>query len=229
MKAVILGGGQGKRLRPLTDNLPKPLIPVLHKPIIIRQIEWLRRYGIVEFILSIGYLKEKIIELLRNGYRFRVSISYVFEDEPLGTGGGLLNTYSILAREKQFYVLNGDIITDLDPTILEKSLGEDNVGAIALVPLRSNYGIVEVDDKSRIQAFREKPNLNQYWINGGIYVLTPEVFNFLPERGDIEKTAFPVLAEKGKLRAVKYEPKVWRSIDTYKDIEETEQILSLIE
>jgi NDP-sugar pyrophosphorylase family protein len=91
LKAVILAGGQGKRLKPLTDSTPKPLIPVAGKPIVAWQIEWLRRYGVEQFILSIGYLKEKFIEALGSGRRYGVHVSHVVEEEPLGTAGGLKN------------------------------------------------------------------------------------------------------------------------------------------
>ncbi len=230
MKAVILDGGQGKRLRPLTDSLPKPLINVAGKPIVVRQIEWLKSNGVEEFILSIGYLREKFVNSLGNGSELGVRISYVFEDKPLGTGGGLRNAKIRLDMKENFYVVNGDIITDIKPQRLVENLGEDSLGVIALVPLRSSYGIVEVDKELRILDFKEKPCLDQYWINAGLYLLRPEVLDYLPEIGDIEKTAFPILAKEGKLMAVKYEkPGIWKSIDTYKDIEEIETELKMYE
>lgn len=228
MKAVILAGGQGKRLRPLTDSVPKPLITVAGKPIVVRQIEWLKSHDVKEFILSIGYLREKFMDALGSGRKLGVHISYIVEDEPLGTGGGLRNAKLLLDKEEYFYVVNGDIITDIDPTILIEELKEDTVGAIALVPLPSPYGIVEVNGESKILDFKEKPLLTRYWINAGVYIFKPEVFNYLPDKGDIEKTTFPTLAKKGKLKAVKYQkPNLWKSIYTYKDIEEVEAALNL--
>jgi glucose-1-phosphate thymidylyltransferase len=230
LKAVILGGGQGKRLRPLTESLPKPLIHVAGKPIVVRQIEWLKSNGVEEFILSIGYLREKLVNFLGNGSELGVRISYVFEDKPLGTGGGLRNARFKLDMKEDFYVVNGDIITDMKPQKLVENLKEDALGVIALVPLRSSYGIVEVDRELRILDFKEKPCLDQYWINAGLYLLRPEVLDYLPEIGDIEKTAFPKLAKEGKLMAVKYEKScMWKSIDTHKDIEEIETELKMYE
>jgi len=223
LKAVILGGGQGKRLRPLTESVPKPLITVAGKPIVVRQIEWLKSYGVEEFIIAIGYLREKLVDFLGNGSKLGVHVSYVFEDKPLGTGGGLRNARFTLDKVEHFYVVNGDIITDIDPERLVQNLKGDAVGVIALVPLHSSYGIVKVNKEFRILDFKEKPLLNKYWINAGLYLLRPEVFSYLPEIGDIEKTAFPILAEKGKLMAVKYgKPGLWKSVDTFKDIEEIE-------
>ncbi len=224
MKAVILAGGQGKRLRPLTSEVPKPLIPINNKPIILWQIEWLKKHGINEFLICVGYLKEKIINALGNGSRYGVKIGYVVEEEPLGTGGAIKNAEAFLRNEEGFFVLNGDIITNLDPMKLTE-LDDKCIGAIALVPLPSPYGVVEIDENSYIRAFREKPVLKDYWINAGIYYFKPEIFNYLPHRGDIEKTTFPELAKRKLIKAVKYINVLWKSIDTYKDLEEASLIL----
>ncbi|WP_048191560.1 nucleotidyltransferase family protein [Pyrolobus fumarii] len=227
MKAAILAGGYGKRLRPLTSDRPKPLVEVAGKPIIVWQIEWLKNHGITEIIVLAGYLYSRLIEYLGNGSRFGVKIAYVIEEEPLGTGGALKNAEHLLRGEEYFLVLNGDIITNLDPLKLVKKLSEheDAVGAIAAVPLRSPYGILRIDEGERIQEFVEKPILREYWINAGVYVMRPAIFDYLPERGDIEKTTFPVLAQQRKLIALRYHDVFWRSIDTYKDVEEVSKEL----
>ena len=221
MKAAILAGGYGKRLRPYTETTPKPLVEVAGKPILVWQMEWLKRFGINEFVLLVGYLKEKIIDYIGSGARFGVRVTYVVEDRPLGTAGALKNAEAVLRSEKVFLVLNGDIITNLDPRrLVEKLLDTPGaVGVIASVPLRSPYGILEVSG-DRVVSFREKPLLKDYWINAGVYAFKPEIFDYLPEQGDIEVTAFPKLASEGKLYTVKYENVYWRSIDTHKDVEE---------
>ncbi len=221
MKAAILAGGYGKRLRPYTETTPKPLVEVAGKPILVWQMEWLKKYGITEFVLLVGYLKEKIIDYIGSGARFGVSVTYVVEDKPLGTAGALKNAESVLKSEKVFLVLNGDILTNLDPRKLVEKLEEEPeaVGVIASVPLRSPYGILEVKG-DRVVSFREKPLLRDYWINAGVYAFKPKVFEYLPDHGDIEVTAFPRLAEEGKLFTVKYDNVYWRSIDTHKDVEE---------
>ncbi len=222
MKAVILAGGYGKRLRPYTENTPKPLVEVAGKPILVWQIEWLKKYGVLEYVILVGYLKEKIIEYLGSGSKLGVHVTYVVEDTPLGTAGALKNAEPFLRNEEVFLVLNGDIITNLDPRPLISALrsGKNVIGAIASVPLRSPYGIIEVDADGFVKSFREKPVLQDYWINAGVYAFTPEIFNYLPERGDIERATFPKLAEKRKIVAVYYTSAYWRSIDTLKDIEE---------
>jgi len=223
LMAVVLAGGQGRRLRPLTDVVPKPLVEVGGRPIIEWQIGWLRRYGVDEFLVCAGYLKEKIICRLGNGSRLGVRIGYVVEDEPLGTGGALRNAEPFLRGEPGFYVVNGDILTDLDPRPLARLGGY--LASLALVPLRSPYGIVETEG-DRVTAFREKPLL-EHWVNAGVYYMTPQALKYMPEKGDLERTAFPQLAKEQKLKAVKYKAK-WKSIDTHKDLQEAEKIVKLL-
>ncbi|MHA1615846.1 MAG: nucleotidyltransferase family protein [Candidatus Njordarchaeales archaeon] len=228
MKALILAGGFGKRLRPYTENIPKPLVRVKGKPILVHQIEWLKKFGIRDIVLAVGYLKEKVIEEIGSGKNFGVRVAYVVEEEPLGTAGAIKNAENVLHNEKFFFVLNGDIITDIDlNVIIDKILnsGHNVLGVLALVPLPSPYGIIEIDDEGRILQFREKPVLRNYWINAGVYCFRPEIFEYLPEKGDIERTAFPKLAEEGKLLAVPFENVFWKAIDTHKDIEEAEKLL----
>jgi glucose-1-phosphate thymidylyltransferase len=222
--ALILAGGYGKRLRPLTDDKPKPLVEVAGKPIIMWQIEWLKKHGITDFVVLAGYRKEKIIESLGSGSKLGVSVSYVIEDEPLGTGGAIKNARLIYSSQEFFIVVNGDIITNIDVEPLFDSLKGDPqaVAAMALVQLRSPYGIVETDNFNHVISFKEKPIIGNYWINAGVYVMRSSIVEYLPDRGDIERTAFPKLAAEGKLIAVKYEltKNYWKSIDTYKDLEE---------
>lgn len=229
MKAAILAGGFGKRLRPLTDEKPKPLIEVAGKPIISWQIEWLRYHGIRDLVILVGYKKNLVIDELGSGSRYGVKISYVVEEEPLGTGGALKNAESLLKKEEAFLLVNGDIITDLDPGDLVKSLGEEPraVASIAVVPLRSPFGIVRVNSSGTVESFVEKPLIPEYMINAGVYAMRPEIFDYLPERGDIERTSFPRLASEGRLRAKIYGDKVyWRAIDTIKDMEEVSEDLA---
>ena len=229
MKAVILAGGFGKRLRPLTEERPKPLVEVAGKPILLWQIEWLKSYGIRDFVLLTGYLREKIIEYIGSGRKFDVRVSYTVEDEPLGTAGALKNAEAVLRGEDYFIVVNGDIITDLNPLKLVDELKRKNViVAIAAVPLRSPYGILEIDDDGYVKEFKEKPILEEYWINAGVYAMRSEILELLPEKGDIERTVFPQLAKERKLIAVRYRDVFWRSIDTHKDIEEASRELASV-
>ncbi|ALL00276.1 sugar phosphate nucleotidyltransferase [Pyrodictium delaneyi] len=220
-KAVILAGGFGKRLRPLTEDRPKPLVDVAGRPIIEWQILWLRSHGVREFVILLGYKWERLVERLGSGQRLGVRIAYVVEDEPLGTGGAIKNAEHLLKGEDYFIVLNGDIITNLDVNRLVAKLAnsKDALVAMALVPLRSPYGVVELDQEDHIVRFVEKPTLD-YWINAGVYAMKPGVLDYLPEKGDIERTAFPRLAEERRILGERFTDAYWRSIDTIKDLEE---------
>ena len=226
MKAVILAGGYGKRLKPYTENVPKPLLPVAGRSILEWQVKWLKHYGFEEILICAGYLKEKLVNEVGSGVKYGVRVGYVVEDEPLGTGGALKNAEHILRNDESFLLINGDILTDLDPNELLEDLEGRYLGAIALVQLPSPYGIVKFDEKTRkVISFVEKPRLMDYWINAGVYVFKREVFNYLPERGDIEKTALPRLADDGKLKAHLFENAFWMSIDSHKDLEEASKII----
>lgn len=223
MRALILAGGFGKRLAPLTNELPKPLLPVAGKPILVRQIEWLRGQGFSDFVLAVGYLRHKIFEALGDGRRLGVRIFYSVEEEPLGTAGAIKNAEPYL-EDDIFVATNGDIVTDLHVKPLLDALSDADA-AVALVPLRSPYGVVEFDESGRITSFREKPVLEGYYINAGVYAMRKEILKELPPRGNIEETTFPRLAERRRLKAVLYKDVFWRSIDTIKDLEEVEKIL----
>jgi mannose-1-phosphate guanylyltransferase len=219
MKAVILAGGLGKRLRPLTDERPKPMIEVLDQPIIEWQIKWFKKFRIEEIVICVGYLKEHIIDYIGSGTKFGVKVGYAVEEEPLGTGGALRNAQSLLggAEYDGFFMVNGDILTDLDPNILRDDMTSS---ALAVVPLRSPYGVIELDGSSNIIGFVEKPQIKDRWINAGVYYFGSEVFNYLPDSGNIEITALPAMIKDRKIRAIRYEKSFWRSIDSHKDIEE---------
>jgi NDP-sugar pyrophosphorylase family protein len=223
LKAVILAGGMGKRLRPLTDDRPKAMIEIQNIPIIERQIQWLSRFGIREIVVCVGHLKEKIITHLNDGRQFDVVIDYISEEEPLGTGGALRNAREKIVLDSQdegFFVINGDILTDIN-LIKLSDLGSNS---IALVNLRSTFGIVETKGNI-VSQFIEKPSIKDKWINAGIYFFSPQVFRYLPLLGNFELTTLPSLAKERKLKALKYAESYWRSIDSHKDVEEaTEEI-----
>ncbi|MFQ6134231.1 MAG: NDP-sugar synthase [Nitrososphaerales archaeon] len=220
MKGVILAGGFGKRLRPLTDSKPKPLIRVSGVPILLWQLNWLREHGIDDVVICAGYLKERIVNYIGDGDRFGVNAEYAIEETPLGTGGALKNAKNLLEGEESFVMLNGDILTNLDPQELYKRVDGRAEAAIAVVPLPSPYGIIDIEEDDTIRGFREKPLLEGYWINAGAYCLSSSILDDLPDKGNIETTTFPKLAETGAIKAVRYRDAFWRSIDSHKDIEE---------
>ena len=226
MKAVILAGGMGKRLRPLTDTIPKPMVPVAGKPVLQWQMDWLRAVGVDEFILCIGHLRQKVMEHFGDGSSSGIRVRYVIETEPLGTGGALKNAEPYFPKDESFFTLNGDVLSDLDlSVVLRQRESQGAIGALSLVPLPSPYGTVVTDDKDRVIQFLEKPRLRDHWINAGVYCFHPSIARYLPKKGSLELDVFPKLALEGKLSAAKYPECFWTSIDSPKDLEEASRVL----
>jgi mannose-1-phosphate guanylyltransferase len=218
---VILAGGLGKRLRPLTSDRPKPMIQINNTPIIELQVKWLKKFGITDIIILVGHLKEKIKHHLADGKKFGVNISYIEENEPLGTGGALKNAKDHIIKNGNgnsnsgFFVINGDILTNLDPF----TISEEGSMTLALVPLKSTFGIVETNG-DLVSKFVEKPFIEDKWVNAGVYYFSNEIFNYLPDNGNLETVTLPMLVEKQKLKAKKFSNNYWRSIDSHKDVDE---------
>ncbi|MGQ0376094.1 MAG: nucleotidyltransferase family protein [Nitrososphaerota archaeon] len=218
MKAVILAGGLGKRLRPITDYVPKPLIPINNITILERQIKYLKKFGINKFIVCTGYKTEQIRNFLDAKNNFGVEIKLVNEKNPLGTGGAIKNARKFI-DEKTFFVLNGDVITNININLMKNMLN-----SIAAVPLRTKFGIMDIKNDKVIR-FSEKKNISDYWMNAGIYYLSNKIINDLPKIGNVEETTFPAYAKQSLLSVVKFKNAAWYSIDSYKDIEECEEAI----
>jgi len=217
MKAILLSGGFGKRLKPLTDYLPKPLIPLCNYPIIEWQIQYFKKFGIKDIIICAGYRAEQIRKHLESK-NLGVRLEYSIEKEPLGTAGAIKKAVKHIDTEN-FFVANGDVITNLD---LKKLKTYEN--SVAVIPLRTIFGIVHLNG-TKVERFEEKPEMFDYWMNAGIYYLKKDIVKHLPMNGNLENTTFPVLAGDGKLNAIKYSNVFWKSIDSYKDMEDCESLM----
>lgn len=219
MITVILAGGLGKRLRPLTSDRPKPMIQINNTPIIELQVKWLKKSGITDIIVLVGHLREKIKHHLADGKKFGVNISYIEENVPLGTGGALKNAKDHIIQngnsDSGFFVINGDILTNLDPF----TISEKGSMTLALVPLKSTFGIVETNG-DLVSKFVEKPYIEDRWVNAGVYYFSNDIFDYLPDNGNLETVTLPMLVEKQKLKAKKFSNNYWRSIDSHKDVDE---------
>ena len=212
MKAIILAGGRGKRLKPVTDYVPKPLVPIKNIPIIEWQIRYLKKFGINEVIICTGY-KADMIESYLSMKKLGLKIKFSIEKTPLGTGGAIKKAGKLI-NEKSFFVINGDTITNID---LDKLANKKN--AIAAIELRTKYGILETES-DKIINFKEKKEITDTWMNAGIYHLQKDILKKLPIKGDIEKTVFPDYAKKGLLNTIKFKNVEWFSVDSFKDMEE---------
>lgn len=216
MKAMILAAGKGTRVRPITYTIPKPLIPILQKPVMEFLLELLRQHGFDQIMVNVSHLAHEIEGYFRDGQRFGVDIGYSFEGsivdgklvgEAVGSAGGLRKIQDFNAFfDDTFVVLCGDALIDLDLTAAVKQHRAN--GAIATVVTKkvpkedvSSYGVVVTDENSRIKSFQEKPSVEEALstdINTGIYIFEPEIFDYIPPKQefDIGGELFPKLVEK---------------------------------
>ncbi len=208
MKAIIIAGGKGERLRPLTDTLPKPMIEVAGKPIIEHIINLLKKNGITDFIFSLCYLPIKFKNYFGNGKRFGINIQYIYENEasPLGTAGNLSLARDLI--DSTFIVTYADILRDLN--IADMIKFHKNKKAFATLNIYKRFGenpksSVLFDKNNKITNFLERPkpnelNNNFVWANGSFYIFEPAIFNFIPHNKftDFGKDVFPKLLKDGK-------------------------------
>ncbi len=218
MRAVVLVGGFGTRLRPLTSTTPKQMLPVVDRPMIEWVLEHLGRYGVEEAVLSLGYRPDRFTERYRDDVCGGVHLRYAVEPEPLDTAGAVGFAARSAGIEERFVVVNGDVLTDLDLSALvefhERAGAE---GTIHLTPVEdpSRYGVVPTDETGRVIDFVEKPARGEAptnLINAGTYVLEPSVIERIPEGApiSIERVTFPAMAHEGTLYA-------WPSDDYWVD------------
>jgi len=203
MKAVIIAGGLGTRLRPLTYTTPKAILPIAGVPLVLRQIEFLRRYGMGEFILCVNHLSSKLKKVLEHEKKPGDKIHYCIEEKALGTGGAVKNAAGLFDSDP-LIVMNGDILTDLD---LKKAIkfhkDKQAKATIVLVSVEdpTNYGLVITGKSGRVERFIEKPSseiMTRSTINAGIYILDTSVFDDVPQAQEysFERELFPKLLEK---------------------------------
>lgn len=203
MKAIILAGGEGTRLRPLTLGTPKPVVPVVDRPFLTHQIDLLKTIGVTEIVFSVAYRPERIEAVFGDGSALGVHIHYAVEETPLGTGGAVKNAEGRL--DDVTIVFNGDVLTDVDlRAVVGRHRETDASATIVLTPVPnpSAYGLVEFDGDHRIRRFLEKPGPNEITtdtINAGIYVLQSRTLELMPPAVNysIERGFFPALLARG--------------------------------
>lgn len=224
MQALILAGGKGTRLRPLTVYTPKPIVPVVNRPFLLYQIDVLARAGIKDITLSLSYQPDKIEDLLGDGSEFGVNLRFVTEPSPMGTGGAY--KFAAESIRETTVVFNGDILTDVDVSgIIAFHREKQSEATLTLVPVEnpSAYGLVESGKDGKIKSFLEKPpaealkNLKVNTINAGIYILEPTILDLIPkdENCSFEYTVFPAILEQKKpFYAFVMKKNYWRDIGT---------------
>jgi mannose-1-phosphate guanylyltransferase len=203
VQAVILVGGEGTRLRPLTSGLPKPIVPLVDRPFIVYMLEWLRGHGVDDVVMSCGFMATQMREVLGDGSQFGIKLRFVEEPEPRGTGGALKFAEELL--DERFLVLNGDVLTDID--LGAQIAQHDRTGArgtLALVPVDdpTAYGLVRLADDGAVTEFVEKPRPDEVdtnMISAGAYVLEREILELVPpdRNVSIEREVWPALVGNG--------------------------------
>ncbi len=204
MKAVIMAGGEGTRLRPLTSMRPKPMIPIVNKPVMEHIIGLVKHHGITDVVATLAFMPQVIEDYFGDGEEWGMSITYAVEESPLGTAGSVKNAEDAL-KDGTFLVISGDALTDMNLTeVINFHNSHDGPVTIALkqVPDPLDFGVVITDDNGKIQRFLEKPTWGQVFsdtINTGIYVIDPMVFDFIPDGTpyDFSSELFPALMEAG--------------------------------
>ncbi len=229
MDALILAGGRGERLRPITDDIPKPMIKICGKPILEYQVNQLKNIGIDNIILLVSYKSDIIYNYFKNGDDFGINIKYSYEHNLLGRGGAIKKGMELI-NDKPFVVMNGDIITDFNINLLIDDFNtrinknKNHIVSLLSTIMVSPYGIMKVNNKNIVIQFKEKPIL-PYNINAGIYVMNHNIYHLLPNIGDHEMYTFPKLIETNSMSIV-INSNFWRSVDSFKDLNDVESFIS---
>lgn len=183
MNAVIMAGGRGQRLMPLTERIPKPMVKIIDKPVLEHVILLLRKHKIYDIALTVGYLSDRIISYFGNGENLGVNLTYFEEKTPLGTAGGVKNAENFLSDD--FFVLSGDAYSEIDLT-KAASFHKEKKSLFTLVvqphPDPTSFGVTEIDFENRVKNFVEKPSVSSpALVNTGIYVVNKKILSMIPD------------------------------------------------
>ena len=223
--AVIIAGGRGKRFEERTEDLPKPLIPVNERPILERIIEWLVKSGVERVIIGTAYKKEMIKNYFGDGNDFGIKIHYTEHDENGGTEDAFKAAIEQSGIEDEnFYAMNGDQITDLSLEDFGNiHIKNGAVVTLATVNLRTNFGIINIDENGKITEFKEKGEVRDKKMNSGFYVFNKKIRDFLKE-GNIEENTFKKLIKEKKMHSFHHEG-IWLTVNDKKELKNAEETL----
>jgi mannose-1-phosphate guanylyltransferase len=229
MKAIVCCGGMGTRLRPYTYSIPKPMLPLGNKPILEYVVRHLKRNGFTDLYFTVGYLKEQIIDYFGNGSKFGVKIQYSIENEEAGTAGSIIPLANWV--KEPFVVQMGDHLSRLN--IKQLYAFHKKQGGIASVALKRTgvpleYGIAKIDEQNKIISFEEKPIVRNY-VNAGVYVFSPKVFEYIRPHDDFAKHVFPrILEDKQQINGFVFDD-YWLDIGRPSDYEKVNELITLME
>lgn len=223
--AIVLSGGEGRRLRPITQYIPKMMVKVGDKMMLEWVIEWLRKNNVANLVLGVAYLKEKIIDHFGDGARFGVNIKYSVHSVEGGTAEGFRLAITRHVPDETFFALNGDQITDLRlADLYDVHARSGALATIAVVHPQLPFGVVSHDEGDFCNGFLEKPIMKDVLISSGIYVFQRSILNYLPEQGDVERTTFPSLAKSRSVMLYRHDG-LFLTVNSPRELEEAEQEL----
>lgn len=223
--AVVLAGGAGLRLRPLTKDQPKAMVRVLNKPILQWVVEWLKHCGIKHVVIGVAYRKETVMDYFGDGSKLGVKINYSVHSIDGETGRGFRLAINRFVNDDVFVAMNGDELTNFDLTEMTHfHCKHGHTATIAVTNPRSPFGVVKMSENGLILAFNEKPVISSLLVSTGVYVFSRDIEDYLPQKGRIEETTFPMLAKK-KLLGGYLMKETWLTVNTIKDLKLTESVL----
>lgn len=216
--AVVLVGGAGLRMRPLTEDLPKCMIPLHGKPLIFWILTWLKQHGLAHAVLGVSYRKEIVIDYIKKN-PLGIKVDFSEHSQEGETGEGFRLAIKRHVDDENFLAMNGDELTNLDiEKFVDFHLLSKAVGTVAVSPMQSPFAVLEIQGDNII-GFKEKPVLEDKLVSAGIYVFNHTITEYLPELGSIEKTTFPSLAQRRLIKAYRLsQNERWITINSIKDL-----------
>ena len=225
---MVLAGGRGLRLAPLTDSLPKALVRIHSKPLLEWVIEWLARNGVRDLVLGVAYESEKIMSYFGDGNRLGVRINYSVHTVEGGTAEGFRKAIDRYVNDETFVAMNGDELTNLNVgRLCDLHMRSGALATVAVTQLKSPFGIVRLDSDDRVIGFEEKVTIPGTYVSIGVYVFQREILGYIPKSGDIERATFPLLSQKKKLQAYKHDG-FWMTVNNLKELQEAEESVERI-
>lgn len=225
---MILAGGRGLRLAPLTDELPKALVRIRSRPLLEWVIRWLAANDVRDLVLGVAYEKEKIVDYFGDGSRLDVRIRYSAHSVEGGTAEGFHRAIDRYITDQVFLAMNGDELTDLDVRSLYRlHVKSGALATLAVTQFKSPFGIVRLDSNDRVVSFEEKATIPDTYMSIGVYAFGRDIVNYIPERGDIERTTFPTISGMNKLQAYRHDG-FWMTVNNLKELQEVEENIERI-
>lgn len=220
--AVVLAGGRGLRLAPLTNSVPKALVRIRSRPLLEWIVKWLAKNGVRELIVGVAYEKEKIMGHFGDGSGFGVRIRYSVHTVEGGTAEGFRRAIERYVKDEAFLAMNGDELTNLNiQKLCEVHSSSGALATVAVTQLKSPFGVVRLDSRDRIVSFSEKVSIPDTYVSVGVYAFRRGILSHIPESGDIERTTFPALSRMNKLQAYRHDG-FWMTVNNLKELQTAE-------